>query len=390
MSAVGVKMDFPGGNGIVSEVSEGPDHLRVDFAADPRNCPEPMWFHFRVEGVGGRELSCRLTNADQTLGGEDWSGNRPVYRGDDGDWQRCGPPVEEATSSGRRLFTFTVPAGHQVVEFAHCYPYQFADLERTLAGTGDAWQGEVVGRSHHGRPIVRLASGFGRATRMSGQGERRPGVYLLARQHAGETPGSWVLDGLLRHLAEDASLREQAVWWAVPFVDIDDVVEGSYGKDPLPVDCNRSWYELPLRTEVVAISRDIRRWAEGCRPRILIDLHAPGHSERETYVHLPRRGRSQRERNLVRDFACRFHEALPEGLAGEMGWTTPSYPSRYTVGTTVSTWFYDNYALPGVGLETSYQGTPDCDYSVADYHRIGQTLATVLADLVEQPVRQGA
>ena len=37
MSAVEVKTDFPGGNGILSEVSEGPDHLRVDFAAASSN-----------------------------------------------------------------------------------------------------------------------------------------------------------------------------------------------------------------------------------------------------------------------------------------------------------------------------------------------------------------
>jgi len=92
----------------------------------------------------------------------------------------------------------------------------------------------------------------------------------------------------------------------------------------------------------------------------------------------------------VQDFAERFHEALPEELAGETSWTTPSYPSRYTVGTTVSNWFYDNFALPGVGLETSYQGTPDRDYSLTDYHRIGGALATVLAELVQEPRAQGA
>ena len=161
MNSVKATADFAGGNAIICDTAEAPERVRVDFAADPKNCPEAMWFHFRVEGVGGRELLCRLTNAEGTLGGEDWSRNHPVYRGDGGDWQRCGSPSEEATPSGRRLFTFTVSAGYEAVEFAHCYPYQPGDLEKTLAETGEVWQGEVVGYSHHGRPLCRYASDFG-------------------------------------------------------------------------------------------------------------------------------------------------------------------------------------------------------------------------------------
>jgi len=373
-----VTTDFAGGNAITCDVAEDPGRVRADFAADPRNCPEAMWFHFRVQGLAGRELSLRLMNAEQTLGGEDWSNNHPVYRGDGAEWQRCGSPSEEATPSGRRLFTFTVPAGYDAVEFAHCYPYQLEDLKETLAETGDVWKGEVLGYSHHGRPISRYALEFG------GEGEQRPGFYLMARQHAGETPGSWVLEGLLRYLAANESARASALWWVVPFVNIDDVVEGSYGKDPFPCDCNRAWFRLPLRTETKVIQADIHRWTKRCRPRVLIDLHAPGHQERQTYVHLPRKGRPDREYNLVFEFARRFHEALPTELRGNKWWERPTYPSRYTVGTTVSSWLYDAYALPGAGLETSYQGIPERDYTIADYHRIGQALATVLIEVARE------
>ena len=378
MGRVQVRTAFPGGNAVIGEVCEEADRVQVDFAADPKNCPEAMWFHFRVEGLAGRELACRLTNAEGTLGGGDWSGNHPVYRGGAGEWLRTGPPAVEVTGSGRRLFTFTVPAGCDTVEFAHCYPYQPADLKGTLSEVGGVWAGEVLGYSHHGRPLRRYASGFG------GEDEKRPGFYLLARQHAGETPGSWVLDGLLRYLAGNESAREGALWWVVPLVNIDDVVEGSYGKDPFPRDCNRSWWSLPMRAEVTVVSRDIGRWARRCRPRLLIDLHAPGHPERDTYVHLPRRGRSERERAMVLEFAQRFHQALPEELGTEKGWTTPTYPSRYDIGTTVTSWFYDTYAVPGVALETSYQGTAERDYSIADYRRIGETLAAVLVEMARE------
>ena len=381
MGTVRVRTDFAGGNGIICDLAEAEEQVQVDFAPDPMNCPEAMWFHFRVEGLAGRELACRLTNAEQTLGGADWSGNHPVYRGDGGEWERCGPPSGEVTPSGRRLFTYTVPGGFEAVEFAHCYPYQPEHFEGTVAEVGDAWQGEVLGYSHHGRPVRRYVSDFG------SEGDTRPGFYLLARQHAGETPGSWVMDGLVRFLASEEGLKtvgREMVVWLVPFVNIDDVVEGSYGKDPSPCDCNRAWFTLPLRTEVKAIADDIRRWSQRCRPRFLIDIHAPAHSERDTYVHLPRAGRPQRERDLVMGFAERFHQALPADLRSPKGWTTPDYPSRFTVGTTVSAWFYDTFEVPAAGVEISYQGTSERDYTVADYRRIGRCLAGALADLAKE------
>jgi hypothetical protein len=379
-----VRTDFRGGNAIICDVAEGPERVRVDFAADPRNCPEALWFDFRAEGLRGRELTCRLLNAEQTLGGEDWSGNHPVYRGDAGDWLRCPSPAEELSPSGRRSFAYTVPAGFETVEFAHCYPYQPEDLEKTLEAAS-VWQGEVLGYSHRGRPLRRYVSEFARPAFSAGHpGDPRPGFYLLARQHAGETPGSWVLDGLLRHLAEDDSARAAALWWVVPFVNIDDVVEGSYGKDPFPCDCNRAWHTIPLRTETKLLQADIARWTKCCRPCLLIDLHAPGHRERETYVHLPREGRSGQEQALVLDFARRFRNALPCELRGEKWWERPTYPSRFTVGSTVTSWFYDTYALPGAGVETSYQGTATRDYTVSDYGRLGQALAASLVQLARE------
>jgi len=375
MSPVQVTADFPGGNGIVRHVEEAQDQVRLDFAADPKNCPEPMWFHFRVTGLAGRQLRCRLINGEQTLGGADWSTNHPVYRGDDGTWERCGSPTREMTPSGRTLFTFAVPAGFGTVEFAHCYPYLPGDLEATLAELGQAWCGEIIGYSHHGRPVWRYVNDFG------SDGGSRPGFYLLARQHAGETPGSWVMDGLLRCLAQDRQPCKNMMVWLVPFANIDDAIEGSYGKDPFPRDLNRAWYQLPLRTEVNAIAADIRLWSTRCRPVLLVDLHGPAHQERETYVHLPRQGRPEEVYEAVRDFACRLRQALPAQLRGKRWYQQPTYPSRYTIGTTVSAWLYDTYRVPGAGMETSYQGTANRDYTISDYHRIGAALAQVLGDL---------
>jgi len=62
----------------------------------------------------------------------------------------------------------------------------------------------------------------------------RPAVVLTARNHAGETPGSWVLDGALRHLAEsardDLSETHPAVRLAQGSVLTNKYAEGYPGK----------------------------------------------------------------------------------------------------------------------------------------------------------------
>src|SRR5690606_20700503 len=115
-----------------------------------------------------------------------------------------------------------------------------------------------------------------------------PGVYLIARQHSGETPGSWLLDGVVRYLStpEGQQISRNMCVWAVPFADPDGVADGSYGKDQTPWDLNRAWGS-PRRPEINAIQRDVHRWARRCRPQAIVDLHAPGYSERGFYFWAP-------------------------------------------------------------------------------------------------------
>jgi hypothetical protein len=71
---------------------------------------------------------------------------------------------------------------------------------------------------------------------------------MIARQHAGETPGAWILDGMLEHFSRNPNNR--LLIWSIPFADIDGVEGGYYGKDRFPYDLNRAWGHPPIGAEL--------------------------------------------------------------------------------------------------------------------------------------------
>ncbi|MFP3937769.1 MAG: M14-type cytosolic carboxypeptidase [Phycisphaerae bacterium] len=366
--------DFPGGNGFLIELSETPEAATVRFAVEPKNCPEPLWFHFRLTGLSGRRVRCVMTNPEQTLGGADWSRNRPVFRPTGGDWRRAPLPEALRTSGDRCEWAWDLDAG-DTVEFANCYPYQPTDLESTLDDLGDSFRTETIGVTPDGRELVRVYSELPSA--------EKPAVLLAARHHAGETPGSWVLDGLLRRVAEDQSLRQAVTFWAIPIVNIDDAVAGSYGKDPYPHDCNRAYGEYTQRRpEAFAITADARRLKSGCGRMFAADLHAPSHGEQRSYVPLHGWDGSDEINPIAQQFAERFRAAVPEQLRSPVPHVTPTGNYTRQPGMSFSRWMRNVLGVECVSLETSYQGNGKHYYTIDDYRTLGATLARTIADWV--------
>ncbi|KAF4676684.1 hypothetical protein FOL47_005635 [Perkinsus chesapeaki] len=71
----------------------------------------------------------------------------------------------------------------------------------------------------------------------------RPGVVIIARQHPGETVGTWMCLGLLHWLLSDTArhLRAKYCFHIVPMVNVDGVVHGNSRTTLAGVDPNRTW-----------------------------------------------------------------------------------------------------------------------------------------------------
>ncbi|NLW49770.1 MAG: hypothetical protein GXY85_02860 [Candidatus Brocadiaceae bacterium] len=373
------------GNGVVLDVCRRRDTCVVRFLSEARTSPQPLWFHLECTGAAeGARLEFRWENAGACLGlhSPDLLAHvRPVVRRDEGPWQRVGPVRVRRLPHGEHGVSFETPAGRRRTCAAFCYPYGPADLAATLHEIGRPWRRTVLCPTAAGNPLPRLAAAPDRRT------GRAPSAYFLARQHAGETPGSWVLDGLLRAVSAErrgGPLRRVA-WHVVPFADLDGVVQGNYGKDSQPVDFNRSWNAVPMRHEVLAIQRDAGRVVASAGPCLLVDLHAPAGGERQFYQFVAHPGRpaEQREaqRSVLRALARQFPGVEPDALRRENGYQARA-ETRWDGNHTVTNWAWDRLGgTPAVTIETTYLCLADGHYlEPADYRQLGGKVAVAIAE----------
>lgn len=389
--------DLPSGNAVLHEIRAGQGKAppEVHFSPSPKGGPEAMWFYFRLEPGAGRRpgpvIRCVMHGVDCLLGGtgDVAGGFRPVFRAGKQDWRRVEQLAFPVLPDGRPLVAWEVPADRGPVEVALCYPYGEAELQALTADLAPVFDAGVIGVTGAGRRLLRLANDPGEG------GGRRPGIYCLARQHAGETPGSWVLDGFLRQLAAAGDRAPLA--WAVPFADPDGVAAGFYGKDAFPWDFNRAWgsklfpreeYDAtgthPMRYEIGCLQRDMLRWRERCRPRLVIDFHAPGLAETAgIYCYLRDLDEQGRPDPRHRPWVDACEAALGPGLAAARFARSGRYRSRWE---TARVGDFANRALGIVHLtfETPYglvgDGAPDRE----DYRRAGACLARAVSECAEK------
>jgi len=201
--------------------------LRVD-----SNGPWFQWFHFRVSGARGRALTLRIVNAASSAYPEGWPGYRACVSNDRERWARA----ETTYESG--VLTIRHETAADETWFAYFAPYDLARHQRLLDRVGSAPGIDVaiIGSSVDGRPISRIRIG---------QGPRQ--VWLLGRQHSGETMASWWMEGALARLLDPADpvaarLLEAATVHLVPLVNIDGAARGNLRGNAAGMDLNRQWH----------------------------------------------------------------------------------------------------------------------------------------------------
>lgn len=368
--ALAVSADGRYGNVADVAVRDG-DAPEVAFAAHPHGGPECLWFCFRVSDDSPRRGPLRLVlkHYRNMLGGGDPAAMRPVIRRPDTDWTRLGPGRAEDLPDGRRQAVWETERPQPWLEVAYCYPYGTPEIEALAAETAGRLRMDTIGVSAGGRPLVRLATDVG-----GGDGTR-PGVYCVARQHSGETPGSWALDGFLRRLTE---LGDAApLCWAVPLANIDGVEAGDYGKDNYPYDLNRAWGGCWMRHETLVIGRDIELWRRRCRPTLAIDWHAPGACETGgVYAYLPHPKHGVAAYEAMRPWSEAFAAGLGELAADDFG-RVADYASRWETPN-FTRWCAQSLGVPAITFEVPYALAGETVFTRDLYREAGRRIADVV------------
>ena len=208
-----------------------------------------QWFHFRVCGAAGRELTLKITGLEASAYPGGWSDYNAAVSEDRAYWGRAASSYDKVEDGGTLMIRYTPQA--DLAWFAYFAPYSWERHQDLIADTA-ASEGvsyRCLGRSIEGRTIDCLEMG---------EGDKQ--IWLYARQHPGETMAEWWMEGALGCLTDPADpvgrvLRAKARIHVVPNANPDGSVRGHLRTNAVGVNLNREWHEpsMAKSPEVLAI-----------------------------------------------------------------------------------------------------------------------------------------
>ncbi len=228
-----------------------------------------QWFHFRLAAPAGTDVRIIIENAGECSYADGWHGYQCAASHDRQDWFR----IATTRYDGERL-TIEFVMQQDVIWLAYFQPYSLErhfDLLARCAQKADV-QLLPLGNSVEGRSVD--------AIRIGQLGAARLNVWIIARQHPGESMAEWCAEGLLEALLDDADsefsaianeIRQRACIHIVPNVNPDGSTLGNLRSNAAGANLNREW-----RTPSIERSPEILCVRQGMLDTgvdLFIDLH---------------------------------------------------------------------------------------------------------------------
>src|SRR5690606_21037482 len=194
--------------------------LRTDNAADFH-----QWFHFRLTGAAGKPVRMVFENAATAAYPDGWRDYRCVASYDRQHWFRIASTRYER---GELIVDHTPE--RDSVYYAYFEPYSHERHLDLVARAEQSPHARVrrLGSTVDGRDLDLVVVG----DEVSDEVPGRAPIWIIARQHPGETMAEWFVEGLLERLLDGADpvarkLREQALLYIVPNMNPDGAVRGN-------------------------------------------------------------------------------------------------------------------------------------------------------------------
>jgi len=267
MTALHISTAFDSGSIEVIHL-EDPRNIRLHIRKD--NASEfAQWFHFSLQGAAGVPVVLKFLNAAQCAYPKGWEGYSVVASHDRQNWFRI-----DTEYDGQVLTARTTPET-QCIYFAYFEPYsweQHLDLLASASTSPHVTQ-ERLGSTLQGRDMALLR--VTDATSATPLAEKKK-VWVIARQHPGESMAEWFVEGLLERLLDGSDsvsrrLLRHCVFYVVPNMNPDGAVLGNLRTNAAGANLNREWMDAtPERSPEVFVVR--RRMLES-GVDLCLDVH---------------------------------------------------------------------------------------------------------------------
>jgi len=263
---IDITCNFDGGNiEVIDAATPGDIRLRIRRDA---NSDFFQWFYFRLSG--GQNIDCAMTieNAAESAYPDGW-------------------PEYNALASYDRQTWFRVPTEYQggtlrmshrpeadVVWYAYFVPYSMerhADLVAS-ANAHPLTRVRSLGRTLDGQDIDMIEVSGPQST-----GQPRK-IWMIARQHPGETMAEWWMEGLIDRLLDmddpvSRALLAKARFYIVPNMNPDGARRGHLRTNAAGINLNRAWND-PSEAKSPEVY-----WVRRNMERLGVDFHLDVHGD---------------------------------------------------------------------------------------------------------------
>ena len=369
-----ISATFDSGNIEVVDASRADDirlRIRDDAGGEHR-----QWFHFRLHGVRGVPLTLHIDNAAQCSYPGGWPGYRACVSDDHVNWRRV---PDTAYDDGRLTIRLTPQT--DTVWLAYFEPYSWERHQHLIGrcAVSPLARVERLGVSFDGRDIDRVTIGSGPVQ-----------VWVIARQHPGESMAEWLAEGLLETLLGDApaaaAVRERATVHVVPNMNPDGSVRGHLRCNAAGANLNREWLApSPQRSpEVLCVQQAMCESSVG----LFLDIHG---DETIPYVFIDGAGmvpgygdtNTRREQQF-----CDTLERLGPRFQQVHGYRADRFGEEML--TLASKWVAHTFGCVAMTLEMPFKDhdddpQPDTGWDGARSKLLGADVVAALAEWLEKP-----
>ncbi len=268
-----IDANFEGGN--FEDIHQiGTNHFCGKVAAKLKE-PHLKWFCFRIKGNKGDKVIVDVHYGKNIF---PLSTNvKPVISYNRKEWERIKSTQWSGSDPNRQIVSVTIKMQKNIAWVAFCFPYVYSDLKSYLQKIekDSNIKIETLCLSPQKRAVYLVT-----LTELCKEDNNKIGVWIIAREHAGEVCGSFVCEGLINFLLSKNKLAKKLlnkfIFKIVPMVDVDGVAIGAHGKDQWPMDFGRDWTENPTISIVKSIKTVIDKWAKTHQYKLFFTIHSPG------------------------------------------------------------------------------------------------------------------
>lgn len=250
---------FDSGNIEVVDASD-PQNIRLRIKQDHQS-DFYQWFHFRVAGAKGVPLRLVIENAGASAFPDGWTDYKTCMSEDRDDWLR----VPTSFANGELVIEHTPDMDS--VHYAYFAPYTM-ERHRDLITDAVSYDGvslRVLGQTLDGRDMDCLSIGEGDKT-----------IWVIARQHPGESMAQWWMEGFIARLTDSEDpvvidMLKKATFHIVPNMNPDGSFRGHLRTNACGANLNREWDTPTMaRSPEVKLVRDAM---DADKPVLCFDVH---------------------------------------------------------------------------------------------------------------------